>query len=471
MRHRRSGPPSPSGVRGVGPRRASRLGLGSPVVSGLSRRGFLRGLFQGSAVFVGLPLFQAAFNRNGTALACGGAIPRRFGIFFWGNGNRPERWVPTADGADYSLSEELAPLAAIQHKITVVTGLSVKVDNIYPHTSGAAGLLSGASPTGDNGDETYALPTVDQVIAAEVGGDTLYPSIQTAATDAEGTSYNGPFSRNPPETNPYALYERLFGSTFREPGEEGIVDPTLGLRRSVLDSVMLDIESLEGQLGAADKARLDQHLTGIRELETRLARLEEDPPSLEACTRPTRTPELEYPDEDGRPQISARSRIMCEMLAMALACDQTRVFGHYLHDPVSNPLFPGASEGHHNLTHDEPGDQPEVHAITIQCVEELAYLLQTLDAVVEADGTLLDNCGILGCSEVSLGQTHDINEMPIVLGGSLCGTLKTGMHYRSYTGESTSKLMLSMIRGMDILATGFGLDDAYADSGLSGIEV
>jgi hypothetical protein len=428
-------------------------------------------VLQGSAVFVGLPLLEAMLNGNGTALACGGAIPRRFGLFFWGNGNRPDRWVPSTDGESWELSEELAPLANVKEKVTVVSGLSVKVPNVLPHTSGAAGLLTGIAPVSEGGNETFAGPTIDQVIAAEVGGDSLYPSLQTAATDASGQSYNGPNSKNPPETDPYALYERLFGASFREPGEEALVDPTLGLRRSVLDSVADDIVTLQARLGAADKARLDQHLTGVRDLETRLARLEEDPPSLEACGRPATEPLASYPDEEGRPQISARSRAMIDMLAMAFACDQTRVFGHYLCDPVSNILFPGASAGHHNLTHDEGGDQPEVHAITTQIVAELAYLLEAFDAVVEADGTLLDNCCILGCSEVSLGQTHSLDDVPIVLGGGLCGTLRTGIHYRSYTGDNASSLMLSIMRGMDILATSFGSDDAYTTSGLSEIEV
>jgi hypothetical protein len=456
------------GVVGVGPRtRRPRPVEAAPP----SRRGFLRGMMRGSAVFVGLPLLERMLNGNGTALACGGAIPKRFGLFFWGNGNIPSRWVPETDGTDYELSEQLAPLQSMKAKMSVVTGLSVKVPNVLPHTSGSGGLLTGMAPLSSDGNETFAGPTIDQIVAAEVGGDSLYPSIQTAATNASGQSYNGPNSQNPPETDPYTLYERLFGASFREPGEEGVVDPTLGLRRSVLDSVSGDIVSLQSRLGAADKARLDQHLTGVRDLETRLARLEEDPPSLEACARPESVPLTSYPDEEGRPQVSARSRAMIDMLAMAFACDQTRVFGHYICDPVSNNLFPGASAGHHNLTHDEGGDQPEVNAITLQIVAELAYLLERFDSVVEADGTLLDNCCILGCSEVSLGQTHSLDDMPIVLGGGLCGTLRTGLHYRSYTGDSASSLMLSILRGMDILATSFGSEDAYTEAGLSGIEV
>ena len=452
--------------RGLGPAASARFGVS---VATPSRRRFLRGMLQGSAVFVGLPLLES-LARRGQAHACGGVIPKRFGVFFWGNGIVPDKWLPTADGTDYELSEELAPLAAIKSKIAVISGLAAKVPNTEPHTSGAAGLLSGYALGEVNGNETFMAPTIDQLVAAEIGGSTLYSSIQTGATSCSGHSWNGVNSRNPPETDPFALYQKLFGDTFREPGDQGGIDPSYGLRRSVLDSVMNDIGTLQGKLGAGDKARLDQHLTGVRELEQRLALLESDPPSLESCSRPATVPLESYPDEDGRPQISARSRALCDMLAMALACDQTRVFGHYLVDPVSNNLFPGASAGHHNLTHDEGGEQPEVNAITIQCVAEMAYLFSALDAVPEEGGTLLDNCAVIGCSEVSLGQTHSIEDLPIVVGGSACGTLQTGMHYRSYTADSSSKLMLTLLRSMDILATNFGDGDAYTEDGLSEVE-
>lgn len=426
----------------------------------LSRRTLLRGILGGAAVSVALPPLEA--------MACG-TLPKRFGLFFWGNGNLPDRWKPMGEGYEWELSEQLAPLAAVKDLVTVVGGMSVKVPNQIPHGSGAAGLLSGAPLIQVGGNDTFQAPTIDQLIAEAIGGDTVYRSLQTAATNANGQSYNGTNSRNPPETSPFALYERLFGPTFREPGDEGIVDPKLGLRRSVLDAVLGDANALYARVGAADKARLDQHLTGLRELEQRLARLEEDPPNLEACARPPE-PLADYPDVDGRPQISARSRAMCDLLAMSLACDQTRVVGHYLCDPVHNYLFPGASSGHHELTHNEGGDQPEVHAITLQCVEEMAYFIGTLAAIPEGDGTLLDSMALLCCSEVSLGKTHSLDDMPIVIAGNACGFLKQGFHYRSPAFENASSVMLTLLRAMDIPAADFGMDEAWTDQSLTDIE-
>lgn len=432
----------------------------------LSRRTLLRGVLQGSAVSLSLPFLEIFLGRE--ARACGGAIPRRFGLFFWGNGNGPDRWRPTGEGDDWELSEQLAPLASVKDFLTVITGMNVKLPNTEPHGSGAAGILSASSLMSVGGDLTFSQPTIDQVIASQIGGETLYASLQTAATDTYGLSYTGAGARASAETDPYALYERIFGDTFREPGEEVEVDPKLGLRRSVLDAVMGDISTLQGRVGSEDKVRLEQHLDGVRELEQRLARLEEDPPNLEACSR-AEAPELSYPDIDGQAQASARNRVVCDMLAMALACDQTRVFAHFFSEPVSNVLYPGAPDGHHNLTHDESPPQDEVNAITVQIMEEFAYMLERFASVDEGDGTLLDNSVILGLSEVSYAQTHSLDDMPILLAGSACGRLRTNYHYKSVSGENATKVLLTLAQTMDLSLAEYGEDEGWTDEILDDI--
>ncbi len=436
----------------------------------ISRRSLLRGLLGGVAVAVALPPLELFWNGNGTAYASGLGFPKRFGLFFWGNGMRPDQWIPTGEGTEWELSEELAALVNVKHRISVVSGMAVKLPNSYPHTSGVAGVLTGADLLVDGTETTYALPTIDQIIAQGIGGDTLFRSIQTTATGASGLSYNGPQSRNPPESSPIALFERIFGSTFHLPGEEVVVDPSLGLRQSVLDAVLQDTNALKSRVGAADKLRLDQHMEGIREIERRLAKLQEDPPSFDACGLPPQ-PLSEYPDIEGRPQVREVSRAMIDLLAMAMACDQTRVFGHYFSDPVSNVLYEGASGGHHTLTHDESGDQPEVHAITTLIMEEMAYMYEKLESIPEGDTTLLDNSVVVSCSEVGTANVHDIADIPIVIGGSGQGKLKTGIHYHSYTEENVSSVMLSVVRAVDVLASSFGEGESQATESLSAIEV
>lgn len=436
-----------------------------------SRRTVLRGLLRGAVVSVALPPLECMFNGNGTAYACDGILPQRFGLYFWGNGNNPERWTPTGEGfgEDWQLSEQLAPLAQVKDLISVLTGFMVKIPNELPHTSGLIGVLTGAPPWEEGESNGFDLPSIDQLIAAEIGGDTVYRSLETGAARNSGNSWIDRTTRNPIETSPHAFFERVFGATFREPGSEGVVDPKLALRRSVLDAVLDDISGLRSQVSAADSQRLEQHFEGVRALELRLARLQEDPPELAACSRPE-APAADYPDQDGRQQISAVSRAMVDIHAMALACDQTRVFSHWLTDPVGNELFPGATDGHHNLTHDEGGDQPQCNAITIACIEEYAYLVQALQAVPEGDGTLLDNCAVLATSEVSMARTHSLEETPLIIAGSACGALRTGQHIRSYSRDNTSNAMLSVVRAMGILAPGFGDGVGYADQGVSELE-
>lgn len=432
----------------------------------LDRRTVLRGMLGGAAVALGLPALESMLNGNGTALAVDAALPRRFGLFFWGNGNRPDRWAPTGNGVGeaWQLSPALASLAPLKSKLTVVTGTSVKLPNDAPHSSGAAGLLTGSRLGDILDDDSFMAPSLDQVIAADVGGATLYRSIETGIANARGRSFNGPGARNPPETSAVLFYERIFGPTFRQPGE-GQVDPSLARRRSVLDAVVADLGALSGKVGAADRSRLEQHTTGVRELELRLARLMEDPPDLSACLRPSE-PEADFEPIDGRWPLVEANALMAELMAMALACDQTRVFSHWLTDPIHDLLFPGASAGHHDLTHNEGGDQPQVAAITERCVEAYAAFLSALDAVPEGDGTLLDHCAVLGCSEVSLGQTHSIQDMPILIGGSCAGTLKTDHHYRSLGAESASRVSLTLIQAMGSLRTSFGDGEGFADEPL-----
>lgn len=434
----------------------------------LTRRKLLRGMLGGAAVSLPLPLLDCWLNGNGTALADGVSLPRRFGLFFWGNGNLPARWTPigVGEGAAWALSDQLAPLAAVKHRIAVVSGMSVRVPSTVPHLSGACGLLAGAAVIGDDVDYTFPSASIDQLIADAVGGDTVFRSLEFGTAPDQGLSYNGPYSVNPPEPSPFALFERVFGGGFVAPGGTAVPDPSLGLRRSVLDAVMGDISSLRSSLPASDQARLDAHLEGVRALEERLAKIELDPPTLAACAVPAE-PEADYPDVDGRPQLELINQVFADLAAMILACDQTRVISNQFTYPVNNELFPGATDGHHNLTHDEPGDQPQVHAITVQCMEAFAAFVATLDAVPEGDGTLLDNCAVLATSDVSEGRTHALDDYPLVIAGNACGFLKNDLHHRSYAADNASKVMLALMHAMDVPVTSFGVDDAMADEPLA----
>ena len=428
----------------------------------ISRRTVLRGLLGGSAIAVGLPVLEMFLNGNGNAYANGSPLPKRFGIFFWGNGNLPTKWTPVGAGAGsaWQLSEQLAPLAPVKDKINVLSGFKVYTGNTDPHGSGPVGMLCG-QPFLPSDHSTFPAASIDQVIAGAVGGDTRYRSIEVGVqADVTGFSYNGIHSQNPPETSPMALFQRLFGADFTPPGATPKLDPKIPLRISVLDAVAGDAQRLRGQLGKADQARLDQHLDGIRQLELTLQKIEQNPPNLAACHAPG-MPDAAYPDQGGRPQLQAVSRAMADIIAMAFACDMTRVLTNWFTQPVNNLLFPGATEGHHTLTHDEPDPQPQVDAIVGFVMTELAYYLQKLDSVAEGDGTLLDHCAILCTTDVSLGRSHSVEEYPIVIAGGCNGAFKTGQHYRSASSENTSKVLLTLAQAMELSVGEYGTDAGH----------
>ena len=308
------------------------------------------------------------------------------------------------------------------------------------------------------------------MIAAEKGGETQFRSIEVAVEpNGKGLSFNDRDSRVPPESEPVAVFNRLFGPQFRAPGDAPILDPTLALRRSVLDAVMNDTRKLSNALGSADRLRLDQHLSAVRDLEVRIARLEDDPPNLAACLRPPEPEEV--PSLEGRPQMSVRSRLMTDLMVMAYACDLTRVMSCWYSDPLSDVLYPGAAAGHHQLTHDEPGDMPTVNGITQSIMADGAYFLEKLDSIQEGDGTLLDHCAILFTTDVSYARTHQIDEYPILVAGRAGGRLNTGFHYRSDTKENACMVSLAIARAMGMSLERFGQGPDETTQSLAAMEV
>lgn len=434
----------------------------------LHRRTVLRGLLGGAAVSVWLPPLEAMFNSNGTAYADGHAVPKRFGLFYWGNGVKLDRWVPSGTGPGYPLSHALQPLDPVRDYVSVVSGMDIMTGNERGHHAGTVGIMSGSpmvpqDPMGAPYASTFSAPSLDQVVASHIGDATRFRSLEFGVSNhvvtGEGTtlrylSHNGPDNANPPEYSARALFDRIFGSGFVAPDTMPEVDPRLRLRRSILDAVTADANALRTRLGVTDKTRLDQHLEGIRTLELQLARLEEMPaaPPLAACMVPG------SPGDLARDQLTDISRAMSDVLAMALACDQTRVFSNMFSGSVSYTRYGavGAGSGHHDLTHDEPGDQPTVANITRYIMEQLSYMLQALRNVPEGDGNLLDSCVILASSDTADGRGHTIDDYPVLVAGKGGGALvHPGIHYRS-SGENTSKILLSLLQAMDLPYTEFG---------------
>ena len=454
----------------------------------LNRRTVLRGALGGVGISVGLPPLEAMFNANGTAYAqSNAAIPKRLGLFFWGNGVKLDRWVPGTTGAGWTPSPSLQPFATagVKDYVNVVTGMNIKSGNERGHHSGLTGIMSGAALVAEphpnsNYVSTFSQPSIDQVAAGVIGTTTRFKSLEVGVSkkvvDGEGTtlhylSHNGPDSFNPPEYNPVNVFNRLFGTDFVPPmGGTPVVDVTKTLRKSVLDAVLADMNTLKGRVGATDKIRLDSHMNNVRSLENRLVSATPTlPPGSTACVRPAQPTK---PSTSGGEPIKATNKAMSDLIAMALACDQTRVFSVMFSGSVGYTVFSdiGITTGHHDLTHDEAGDQPQVQASTVYTMEQFAVLLAALKAIPEGAGNLLDSCAILASSDTADGRDHSITNYPILIAGSAGGKLKyPSVHYKS-NGENTTMVLLSILRSVGLSLTEFGTGGGRVTTSCTAIE-
>ncbi|MEN0066665.1 MAG: DUF1552 domain-containing protein [Myxococcota bacterium] len=431
----------------------------------LDRRTVLRGMLGGASVAVALPALEAMLNANGTALANGSPLPTRFGVWFWGNGVKPDRWIPTETGTAWTPSSELEPLTGLRRYITPITGLTITTAS-HPHHSGMTGIMTGAryhqlGTTRDTIVTTFAGPSVDQLAADHHDGATPLRSLELGVARFTGTdegstfqhlSHNGPNNPNPSAYSPGEVYDRLFGR--RKDAKRDLA------RFSVLDAVLEQAHTLEARLGATDRVRLDQHMSSIRSLERRLEGFGV------LCEEIDGEFPVEVPDMDGVEPLELKNELMSDLLAHALACDLTRVFTVQYSTAGSNVVVRqvGMTDGNHYLSHVEPGDQPVIHDAVVFHISRLADTLQRLADTPEGDGNLLENSSILCTSELTDGQNHSNTDFPIVLAGLGSGRLVGDQHLRLTSGDrNASRAVLTALHAAGIPAFGFGDGPGYTD--------
>jgi len=467
----------------------------------ISRRAVLKGILGGSTVCLGLPILEQMLNTNGTALAAGTALPTRYGLFFWGNGlpwtyrhrgttdvvspgithdlgdTLTDLYTPTTEGKGWAVGDTLQPLAKHVANINVVTGLEPKT--MIPTTP--AGLSDGhmrgicvaltadeIQPAGfDHDPHIFAVnrATLDQYIAKHpqfyTDGAPQFRSLElgmsTATLHNFGTwtacSHNGPNSLNPPIRDPLKLFNQIFAV---KPDLPEVVRQT-----SVLDVVAEDTRLLEGRLGKRDKARLDEHLTHINEIERRLK------VARAACTTPA-APQGAFADET---TVMAKMDIMSDILVAALRCDLTRVFTLYFTTGASLLQMNGMGQingtGAHQL-HDacHGGERDIITAFTKMNLTAYAMLLDKLTKDQDVNGqTLLDNSVIFGTSEYGEGYTHSNKEHPIIIAGKASGKLDTGNHVREESGNM-ARAHLTILRALGIDAPSYGFNGGETSSAL-----
>ncbi|WP_129782267.1 DUF1552 domain-containing protein [Peristeroidobacter soli] len=403
-------------------------------MSKLTRRTVLRGMVGGAAVNVALPLLNCMLNTNGTALADGKPMPVRFGTWGWGLGMNSSVFVPKKYGADFDLPEEISALEPIKKHINLITNTQAFRDNYQNlcHYTGWVIARTGSAPK-----DTKDIPgeTIDVTIANQIGGGTRFKSLTATATgDVRNTySYENSNTPNSPEWSPLQFYTRLFGPDFPDPNAKTFnPDPRIMVRRSVLSGVMDQTKSLMQTVPADDRARLDQYFTGLRHLEQQFQQRLEKPEPIEACVRPgeiTVDPAMGQEAE----AIAIRHKMMTELLVMALACDQTRVFNMAYTNANSSTIKPGYEKPHHTTTHEEPVDmhigyQPTASWFTRRAMESWAYFVDAFTKVKEGNGTLLDNVFIMATTDHGYARVHSLDHIPVFTAGRCGGAVRTGLH-------------------------------------------
>lgn len=433
-------------------------------ISKLSRRRVLRGMLGGATVTVALPFLDCFLDSNGAALAATGtALPVCFGTWYYGCGLNPGRWEPKTTGPNYEFGVELQPLSPFRHKLNVYSQLSALLDGKPPlaHHVGPTVILQGTAPA------TYAMnpePSIDSVIAEVIGRKTRFRSLEVSCTGnpASSRSKGVGAATNPAEVSPLALYKRVFGAGYTDPNAANFTpDPEIMARRSVLSAVSDQTKSLMSQLGAADRAHLDQYLTSLRELEQQLDLQLRKPAPLAACTALAQPNDTPVGCEVG--EVTTNHRLFAKILAHALACDQTRVFNVMLTDGLSQLRFAGEANTHHLFTHEDAideklGYQPNVARFFPPILGIFNNLLAELDGIREGDKTLLDRMLVLNYTDSGYAKNHTTDNIPLLTAGSAGGRMKTGIHVAAAKGDPVTRVSLTVQQVLGVPISKFGTE-------------
>jgi hypothetical protein len=426
----------------------------------MNRRNVLRGMMGGAAVTIGVPFLDCFLNTSGTALADGAPLPVALGTWFWGLGFNPGFWEPKEVGPKYEFGEQIKMLTPFRDKISIFSGFKAYLDGkpVEPHISGPKVLLHGGAPRGTD------LPaTIDQTIADAIGSRTRFRSIETSANGNAGISLSrrAGSAPNPAETQPVALYMRVFGPEFKDPNAADFTpDPAVVLRKSALSMVTDERQAFLKQIGSADRARMDEYFTSLRELEKKLEIELQKPEPLKACTTPEKPQELTADDMIDNTIVI--NKLHSQILAHAVACGQTRVVNMYLCNGVAGTRRPGSSMTFHIYTHEEAidqklGYQPNVAWFQDQVMHQWLDTLTAFDSIKEGDKTLLDRMAFLAFTDHGYAKIHGLENIPMMVAGSAAGRLKPGIHVQAKS-DPVSRVGLTLQQIMGVPVSQFGLE-------------
>lgn len=409
----------------------------------LSRRTLLRG----AGITLALPFLDAMKPALGATAGSTASAPLRLAVVYVPNGISMDSWRPTGLDKNWELTRILKPLAPHKDSLNVLTGLThnngrALGDGPGDHARAAASFLSGVHPKKTGGANIHNGVTMDQLIAAHVGKQTRFQSLELGTEPGgiagecdsgyscaytNSISWRTDTAPNPPETNPRLLFQRLFGD---EAGQDPEIRAKSRLyRTSILDYVMEDSRQLMNRVGTHDRRKLDEYLYAIREIERRIQ---------SASDQKDIDPGIQQPS--GMPaEFAEHVKLMYDMMTIAMQADLTRVTTFMMGREGSTRTYRdiGISEAHHPLSHHQkdPEKIEKITQINAYHVELFKYFLDRMACTVEGDGSLLDNSLIIYGSGLSDGNSHFHHDLPVLLAGKAKG--KIGLNRRLASPKET----------------------------------
>ena len=415
----------------------------------INRRALLRGI----GTSLGLPMMEA--------MAAPTKAPCRMAFLYVPNGIMMDQWIPDQKTGvtplPMAFPKVTSALAKYREDILFIGGLTQNGgralgDGPGDHGRAGASYLTCVHPKKTNGRDLQAGVSVDQIAARALQGKTRLSSLELSCEDgvqggscdngyscaySNSISWRTPASPNPAEIRPRAVFERLFGAV-----DEG----SRRYERSILDVVTGDASRLSAKLGGADRRKLDEYLYSIRDVEKRIQAAENAPA--------VRKPDMAAPEAGVPADLGEHARMMIDLLALAFLTDSTRVATLLLALEQSPRAYPeiGIPEAHHGLTHHQGDKEKIAKVIEINRfhMKQFAYLIEKFKATPDGEGTLLDHSMVTYGSGLSDGNAHDHANLPMVLAGRGCGTVKPGRFVRHANETPMANLFIAMLDRMGV---------------------
>ena len=437
----------------------------------IPRRTFL----QGAGTTLALPLLDAMIPAFARGADTGVQPATRLSTVFVPNGRIMNKWTPSGEGANFQLGPTLEPLTPFQDKLLVLSGLNIKAaDAIGKEPGGVHARPAAAFLTGIHPKPGGAVGiSMDQIVAKEYAKETQLGSLELGVDSPEIASDDGAYSAYymntiswrtgtsplPMEINPRSVFERMFGDSDSTSVAERA--RRVARQRSIIDSVNEGVARLTKGVGASDRAKINEYLSAIRDIERRIQVAENTSDSMatseqEAMERPVGIPTL----------FADHAKLMFDLQVVAFQSAMTRVTTFMMGREQTDRSYReiGVPDGHHPLSHHKevPEVMDQVARIDRHHTEVFSYYLDKLRNTQDGNGSLLDHSIVLFGSSLSDGNYHIHNDVPIVVAGGGSGQIKSGRHLK-FNGDPLSNLHLSVLDMLKVPAAEF-LDNDYSDA-------